>query len=247
MNILVSITSYHKDKEKYVYQILRSYEYIAVQLGCKIDIIISSYYEHSYVTTNNLILNKSDYVGEFHCWSNTKYIMENFKNYDYIIESDDDILISLNNIKQYMKCESMDLCYIPGFIVTEDHNVNKKTYIHSMLFNKPPHITDKVVLNDQIWFIPHTKHAACYMIDRVRLETYLDKNQMAVIPKGIDVLDIQCTARSEIYYYFKKMINLNELDNHLVKHLPNKYLHSNIFPVDQYRTVEFWKDHINII
>ena len=41
MNILVSITSYHKDKEKYVYQILRSYEDIAVQLGCKIDIIMS--------------------------------------------------------------------------------------------------------------------------------------------------------------------------------------------------------------
>lgn len=247
MKILVSITSYNKDKDQYIIRLLKSYESISMQLNCEIDIVLSTHYDHNYTTSNNLILNKTDYTGELHCWANAEYVKEHFKLYDYIIESDDDILITSKNILQYIKYQSIDLDCIPGFIVTEDNIHNDSTYIHSMLFNKPPHVSEKLFLFKSTWFVPHVKHSACYMIDKVRLENYYKKNLKSTIPKHIDVLDAQCTARSEIYYYFKKVINLNELDSHLVKHLPNKYLFSNTFPSDQYRTIEFWKEYINTI
>ena len=54
-----------------------------------------------------------------------------------------------------------------------------------------------------------------------------------------------------IYTFIKKIhtkiINLDDIYLHLVKHLPNKYLYANIYPVDQYRTVNFWKEYISNI
>ena len=39
--------------------------------------------------SNKLIINKSEYDSGNHCWSNRKYIYNNYSSYDYIIESDE--------------------------------------------------------------------------------------------------------------------------------------------------------------
>lgn len=246
MKILVSITSYHKDKEKYLSEILKCYENISNDLNYTIDVVLSINYDHTYVTTNKLIINKSEYEGESHCWANRKYIYENYSSYDYVIESDDDILITQENILQYIKYQHIDNNFIPGFVVTEDDN-EKNTYIHSMLFNKPVHILNKFVLENKTWYVPRNIHSACFIIDRNRLKNFFNNNPNALFVKSVGVYDVQCTARSEIYTFYTKIINLDNIHLHLVKHLPNKYLYANIFPVDQYRTVDFWKEYISNI
>ena len=246
MKILVSITSYHKDKEKYLSEILKCYENISNNLNYTIDIVLSINYDHAYVTTNKLIINKSEYEGESHCWANRKYIYENYSSYDYVIESDDDILITQENILQYIKYQHIDDNFIPGFVVTEDDN-EKNTYIHSMLFNEPVHILNKFVLENKTWYVPRNIHSACFIIDRNRLKNFFNNNPNALFVKSVGVYDVQCTARSEIYTFYTKIINLDDIYLHLVKHLPNKYLYANIFPVDQYRTVDFWKEYIRNI
>jgi hypothetical protein len=243
MKILVSITSYNVDKQKYLSQILKCYENISCELNCTIDIVLSIKYDHEYITTNKLILNKSEYTGESHCWSNRKYIYENYSNYDYVIESDDDVLISKENILQYIKYQHVDINHIPGFIVTEE-DCEKNIYIHSMLFNEPVHILRKFLLENKTWFVPRNIHSACFMVDKIRLEKLFNTSTDALSIKSVGVYDTQCTARSEIYTFYIKIINLDEIQHHLVKHLPNKYLYANIFPVEQYRTVNFWKDYI---
>ncbi len=178
--------------------------------------------------------------------ANRKYIYENYSSYDYVIESDDDILITQENILQYIKYQHIDNNFIPGFVVTEDDN-EKNTYIHSMLFNEPVHILNKFVLENKTWYVPRNIHSACFIIDRNRLKNFFNNNPNALFVKSVGVYDVQCTARSEIYTFYTKIINLDDIYLHLVKHLPNKYLHANIFPVDQYRTVDFWKEYISNI
>jgi hypothetical protein len=246
MKILVSITSYHKDKEKYLSEILKCYENISNNLNYTIDIVLSINYNHTYITTNKLIINKSEYEGESHCWANRKYIYENYSSYDYVIESDDDILITQENILQYIKYQHIDDNFIPGFVVTEDDN-EKNTYIHSMLFNEPVHILNKFVLENKTWYVPRNIHSACFIIDRNRLKNFFNNNPNALFVKSVGVYDVQCTARSEIYTFYTKIINLDNIHLHLVKHLPNKYLYSKVFPRDQYRTVDFWKEYISNI
>lgn len=246
MKILVSITSYYKDKEKYLSKILKYYENISNNLNCTIDIVLSINYDHTYITTNKLIINKSEYSGESHCWSNRKYIYENYLSYDYVIESDDDILISQENILQYIKYQHIYDNLIPGFIVTEDDE-EKNTYIQSMLFNESVHILNKFVLEDNTWYVPRNIHSACFIIDRNRLKKFFNDNSTVLFVKSARGYDAQCVARSEIYMYFTKIINLDNIHLHLVKHLPNKYLYSKVFPRDQYRTVSFWKEYISNI
>lgn len=242
MKILVSITTYHKDKEEYVSQLIKEYEKICDEINCTIDIVICKNYDANFIYKNKIVINLSEYKGENHCWANKEFIYKNYENYDYIIESDDDVLISKQNILQYVKYESLSLDLIPGFIITEEDKENR-VYIHSMLFNSPPVFSENFRLNNNNWFVPENIHAACFMIDKKRMNLFL-KNTDGKI-KNMYSYDVQCTARSEIYNFFKKIINLDEMDSHIVKHLTNKYLYTSIVPISEYRTVDFWKDHIN--
>ncbi len=136
MKILVSITSYHKDKEKYLSKILRSYEDISVTLKCKIDIILSTNYEFKFDYSGNIMHITTNYVYDSfweYTWQNKNMIFSMYSDYDYIIESDDDILISEKNIVQYIKLKNIDKNYIPGFLVTERGSDNIE-YIQSILY-----------------------------------------------------------------------------------------------------------------
>ena len=88
MKILVSITSYHKDKEKYLSKILRSYEDISVTLECKIDVILSTNYEFKFNYNGSIIHNTTNYIYDLfweYTWQNKKMIFSIYYDYDYII------------------------------------------------------------------------------------------------------------------------------------------------------------------
>jgi hypothetical protein len=254
MKILVSITSYHKDKEKYLSKILRSYEDISVTLECKIDIILSTNYEFKFDYSGNIMHITTNYVYDSfweYTWQNKKMIFSIYSDYDYIIESDDDILISEKNIVQYIKLKNIDENYIPGFLVTERGSDNIE-YIQSILYGNT--VGQLNTINNKLFFIPRNLHSACYMIDKQRMSDFLLSNENSTIPRSLNSYDCACTSVCEVYFYYKKVIEIDEINNHTVNHLPNKYINgkydSKYFPNPihhKYRSVEFWQNEIKLL
>jgi hypothetical protein len=201
-------------------------------------------YDYNFEELNKLIDIPIIYHESDFCWQNREYIIKHYKEYDYIIESDDDIKISYNNILYYIKNECLDLNYIPGFIVVEYEENN--IYIISMHLKYPLHIKQKLLLHNKLFIVPQNVHSACYIIDKNRLEILIKNKQFTKEIHSISPYDSQCTSRSDIYLgMFKKIIDINEIKNCLVHHLSNKYikLDNDMFPRDGYRSIEFWKQY----
>ncbi len=254
MKILVSITSYHKDKEKYLSQILRSYEDISVTLDCKIDIVLSTNYELKFDYSGNITHIITNYVyNSFweYTWQNKNMIFSMYSDYDYIIESDDDILISEKNIVQYIKLKNIDKNYIPGFLVTERGTDNIE-YIQSILYGDT--VGQLNTINNKLFFTPKNLHSACYMIDKQRMSDFFLLNKNSTVPKSLNPYNGACTSVCEVYFYYKKIMDTDEINNHTVNHLPNKYINGKYdrkyFPNPihhRYRSVEFWKNEIKLL
>lgn len=251
MKILVSITSFKEEKISYLTTVLNQYDHISRILQCDIDIILSTNYSSKFRLQNNLehaITDYKDSVRWEYSWENKNKIFTRYINYDYVIESDDDVLISEKNVLQYIQLERIEDDCIPGFLITE-YGKDKNRYIQSMIEGKP--IGEIFVKNQTSFFVPENIHSAFYMIDKIRMSRFLSINPNAMTPKTIRNYDVACISVSEIYFFFKKIIDLNNWDLHMIDHLPNKYINGQydkqIFPEDfyfKYRTVDFWKNTI---
>lgn len=245
MKFLISITSYFDNKTVYINQILEQYDAIQSRLNVQIDVVLSCNYEfvHSKRRNINVILNNdAQHVGEVHAWSNFDYIVANHKNYDYIIESDDDILITEDNIQQYIKLQNICDDYIPGFIVYE-MDQDQVVYPQSMHLKYPPFVEQQLTFADQQYFVPKNVHSACYMIDQKRLSVLIDQNKFSKDRYTLGVYDVQCTARSLVYINgYTKVVSVNDIKKHLVHHLPNRYLSLNNdwFPRSGYKPLNYW-------
>ncbi len=254
MKILVSIISYKEDKKNYLIDILKKYEDISNILNCQIDIILSTNYKYIFNYNGNIIHNITDYKDDIfweYTWQNKSTIFSRYYDYDYIIESDDDVLITEKNILQYIKLENININYIPGFLITE-FDSNNIQYIQSILYGSQ--IGEVNIINNISFFTPKNIHSACYIIDNKRMKNFLLNNKDAKFPKSIDSYDCACISVSEVYFYYKKVIEIDEINNHTVNHLPNKYINgkydSKYFPNPihhKYRSVEFWQNEIKLL
>jgi len=239
MRLLVSITSYFPNKIPYVQQLLNEYNSIQQTLNAKIDVVLACNYSHTFEKNElNVTCNPEQLSGEFHAWSNYSYVKTKHPYYDYIIESDDDILITAENIRQYIKWESVSDDLLPGFLVYEKDEADT-IYIQSVLLGQQ-FIEKKAIFDQMPYFVPLNVHSACYMIDSRRLE----RCKLPIEPYSTERYDVQCTARSFLYISnYTKFIPINDVDNHLVHHLPNRYLSLNnqFFPRVGYKSLDYWK------
>lgn len=251
MKILVSITSYKKEKEEYLLKILSEYEFISKKLSCSIDILLTTNYTCKIIYKGNLhhvVTNFQELERWEYCWENKIRLIEMYHDYDYLIESDDDILISEKNITNYIKLKDFNQNYIPGFIITEFDQKNVQ-YIQSMLFGSS--IGKTFIEQKKKIFVPENIHSACSMVDRNRMYKLLSINKNLTIPKFSDPYDMGCMSVSEIYFYYKKIIDTNNFNDHLVNHLTSKYINGKYekkyFPNEinhLYRPVDYWKSEI---
>ena len=180
MKILVSIISYKEDKKNYLIDILKKYEDISNILNCQIDIILSTNYKYIFNYNGNIIHNITDYKDDIfweYTWQNKSTIFSRYYDYDYIIESDDDVLITEKNILQYIKLENININYIPGFLITE-FDSNNIQYIQSILYGSQ--IGEVNIINNISFFTPKNIHSACYIIDNKRMKNFLLNNNILI-------------------------------------------------------------------
>ena len=62
------------------------------------------------------------------------------------------------------------------------------------------------------------------MIDKQRMSDFLSLNKNSTVPKSLNTYDCACISVCEVYFYYKKVIEIDEINNHTVNHLPNKYI-----------------------
>ena len=232
-NILVTITSVHPLKKKYIDIIIDTYSKFT-NYTCKI--YVSSPYGYINPLSTNIINAK---VGPRHAWTLHDTINSNYQDYDYVINSDDDILITEANIDYYTK-QSLAMNYIAGFLVYEEAKGFKQ--ILSMPKLGQPPASKRLLIGENTYIIPTRKHSACFIVDKNRYKLYLD-NGRGVEPSVEVIYGTQIGARTDIYDsgIFDKVIPITAIKNGsaLVKHLAKHFTNELEFEPIKYWTPEF--------
>lgn len=224
MNILISIVSWRAKEEIYLQQVLN--EYSESFSDCNPHYVIALNYTSSLsFPANTTFITESNLNCAKFCWACHPYINDNFRNYDYIINSDSDIIITRDNFNYYIS-QSIQLnkSYIPGFLSIETPD-SGSPYLLTMspLF---PRIRKYLEINEKKYIVPISCHSACSIIDRERYQYSFD-HSLAKSPCSGNGYNHNDLARSDIYTNgdFTKVISYEGIKNGkaLVKHLPNRY------------------------
>jgi len=247
MKILVSITTYYPDKQKYVQRLLNEYNQIADDMEIQIDVLLAQHYDEKFDFGRLARVPKLSlqYTGTNFCWENRKDILEKFKNYDYIIESDDDILVTQETIEYFLEYDRLlPPTHLIGFMIMEKDE-NETPYIQNIHAKYSPYTKGRFLWNGHSFLLPTNMHSACFMIDQKRLGQLVADQQLSTRPISLNGYDLSCTARCDVYFHFIKVVEFND-DRCLIHHLPNRYLSldNETFPRSGYKTVAEWRSVI---
>lgn len=161
--------------------------------------------------------------------------IDNINNYDYFIYTEEDILITEENIDTYILVQKeLPIPFICGFLVYELKNNDDYLYL---IENHPMHaatrggygiIKTKYQIDNQEYFEPYNIHSACYIIDKDLLQlilTYKYKEYIENINNYAGILEGACT---NIYYKtgLIKIIPKKYINQLLVHHMGNEYVTS---------------------
>jgi hypothetical protein len=223
-NILISITSCHKSKAPILDAVIKNYRQYP---DCNLHLVLCTAYDYTGSLLDNAILTPSMLTGWKHTWSNSPYVHQHYREYDYVIESDDDILIPYAAFEYYQAHESLPLTYIPGLLATETDVYGDAFVITTCKLL--PSIVQTHEINGTKYIEPHNVHSACTIIDRARYALAIEKGWTDA-PHRERLLDVPKTSRSGIYAYSTKVIAVDaiQIGSAFCKHLPNSYC--NLYP-----------------
>jgi hypothetical protein len=218
MNALISITSYSHNKKKYLDIMLEAYS-----KWTKYDVSIALAVNYPYEPSgSNITIVPSTMTGWDYTYNNKTYLAKTYHDYDFTVETDDDILVTEANLAYYCQFQGIDKSLIPGFLVAEGK------YLISMKAPVFPYVDEKLVIEGNNWIVPHVKHSACFIADRERYAKYLQTASKGVLEasKGYSV---GALARTDIYLNdMKKVVLVDGIKDGsaLVQHIPMKYSNS---------------------
>ncbi len=220
--ILISITSYDKSHSKYLKQIIENYQ--TEFSNYDLYFVLSLNYPYSNPPTNSTQLPKLYNNWNF-TWNAKKYLKDNYDKYSYIIESDDDILVTKENFQYFLDTElkhNKDNL-LTGFLVYEQSPDGKKHLI--TMPSSLPRKKEMLSVNNNIYIVPFNQHSACFICDAKKYKTALKNNMPVSPPTTIVPYTSAEFSRTELYFQFKKVIPVEAIVNEkaLVKHLSAKY------------------------
>lgn len=209
VKILISITSYYSNKQRFLGPILANYTG-SMFSNYEVTVALATAYSSSYP---NVVMVPTTMTGSAHCWNNKEYLSQSYSNYDIIAEADDDIQIVPANIEYYIS-SSLPPTQIAGFLTMEQSGSNVQLISCPKLFGSP-FISGS--------YTPRMLHSAAFIVDKVRYEQFLKVN----IPHKYNNYDEQMMARSGIYTHgFTKIVSADGIKSGgaLLVHLPCNYM-----------------------
>lgn len=218
-NVLILLSSIEKSREKYIKQILDNYSLNFKNY--KLSIALSLPYAFSYPDLPIVSLPGLDSVSSY-CWNNREYLIENYQKYDYVIDSDDDVLFTINNFEYYLRNQNLPLEYLPGFLTYE--NVGGATKLIHCLYSPEKAIKEKMTINNKTFLIPSNNHSEGFIIDRERLKLAIDKGFSIDSKKNANCITRDNCPKEELHkLFFKKAVGEEDVltKDALIQHLPN--------------------------
>ena len=154
-----------------------------------------------------------------------KILAERIEDYDLFIYSEDDILITRENIEAFLRItEVLPANQISGFLRYELDSTKKKWFPD---FLGPYHwLPGSVNVVDQLTVVEFSNvHSACYIITRDQLRKAIESGGYLVGPHE-GRYDLLCSAATDPYTQcgFKKVICISQLSKILVHHMSNNYV-----------------------
>jgi methionine biosynthesis protein MetW len=221
LRILVAIANYGTRNDKYLERLIEEYR----KMPLTIDIILLSN------TTKNFGPNIQTVVGlpSKDPWSlpflHKQIFADRMNDYDLFIYSEDDTLITQNNIDAFLKAtEVLPPNEIAGFIRSETDSAGNVYFptAHGHFHWRPGSV--KCVGPYTFAFFTN-EHSACFILTRSQLQTAI-KSGGFLVPPHSDQYDLLVTAATDPYTQcgFRKMVCISHLNDFVVPHLPNKYV-----------------------
>ncbi len=221
MKIIVAIASYGTANDTYLKRLIQ--EYRSMQFD--IDIVVLSNITKEIGAGVELVVG----LPAKNPWSlpfgHQKIFAERLEYYDLFIYSEDDTLITENNISFFYSISSvLSEDEILGFFRFEKDDYGKINYpeIHGHFHWDPKSVISK----GGYTFAKFTNlHSACYIATKEQIRAAILSGGFLVKPHE-GIYDMLCTAATDIYTQcnFRKLICISHIDDFLLHHLPNKYI-----------------------
>jgi len=232
LSALVVVASYGRSNDRYLEQLIGKYQ----NMSFRVDIVVLSN------VTKPLPPNVELRVGlpDSNPWSlpfGHKAVFEERANeYDIFVYSEDDILLSEENLNSFLDvAEKLKDCEIPGFVRAERDSAGSISYpdIHSHFKWEASSVVRR---GGETFAFLSNEHAACYVLTKKHLQRAIASGGFTVGPHEWQY-DLLCTAATDPYTQcgFRKLIPISRFSEFTVEHLSNKYVGTLGMPLNELR------------
>ena len=221
LKILVAIANYGTKNDQYLAELLAEYRSMSHQVKI---VVLSNVFKKldSGVELLVGVPNKDPWSLPF---THKQLFADRLEDYDLFIYSEDDTLITENNIRAFLRVnETLNQNEVPGFLRFERGSDGTVNYpeIHGHFHWD----TQSVRVRDSYTLAGLTnEHSACYVLTREQLRSAIDSRGFLNRPHQ-GKYDLLCTAATDPYTQcgLQKLICISHLEDFLIHHLPNKYV-----------------------
>lgn len=243
MKILISVANYGQENIGYLQYILNEYNNIGLTETVTVCIDTTVKVEELERYDNVKIIQRifDSSIKQNLVFEHRTFMKDNLNNYDLFIYTENDILITMNNIMAFVDfCKKRRKKYILGFIRYEMISISSKKYFID--FGKKglhlPIIKKLVKIDGEDYLEITNIHQACFLLTKEQLSTILNsryrkiflRQPSEIAPRigsnylsfGYGVLE---AGASDIFNNcgLIKIISVKNLEMLLIHHLPNKY------------------------
>ena len=221
LRVLVAVASYGTSNDHYLLRLVEEYR----TMPFDVDIVVLSNLNKQIAPDVEVLVglpNKNPWSLPF---AHKKLFVDRLERYDLFVYSEDDILITENNLRAFLAASAaFRQDELPGFLRIEYGTNGAVNYPDvDWYFHWDP---TSIGTRGRYTVARFTnEHAACYVLKRDQLRQAIRSGGFLVKPHEWKY-DLLCTAATDPYTQcgFTKLIPISHLDEFTVHHLSNKYV-----------------------
>jgi|RhiMetdeSRZDD1v2_1073273.scaffolds.fasta_scaffold36147_7 SAM-dependent methyltransferase len=219
--VLVALASHGTSNDRYLLRVAQEYR----GMSFDVDIVILSNLKKRVAPDIELLVGLPSRNPWSLPFAHKKLFANRIEEYDMFVYSEDDILITENNLRAFLKVTAtLREEELAGFLRIEKGPNNTVNYpdVHANFHWDPASIRSRGA-----YTLAHftNDHAACYVLTRNQLKKAIKSGGFLVKPHEWKY-DLLCTAATDPYTQcgFTKLIPISHLADFTVHHLSNKYV-----------------------
>jgi len=220
--ILVVIASYGSKNDPYLHRVID--EYKGMRYHC--EIVVLSNIQKDLGENIEVVVGLPSKNPHSLPYNYQKVFKDRIDCYDLFIYTEDDVLITENNITSFLELiEILPENEVPGFTRFEVDPIGNKYFepIHSHFYWRPDSVK---TINGETFAFFTNEHSGCHILTKSQLKKLMASTNYFIEPSEgfYGMLEMAATA-PYLIKGFKKMICLTRIDDFAVHHLPNTYIY----------------------